>query len=259
MKKASLLILKWLFPAFFMMLGLFFYAAVHGHSFLGLICFGIAGVICCYYLLAILKKSHLTVAKVLQTLLSILLCLGIAIFTITEVIILRASAGSPDTKCQYIVVLGAKVNGTSPSLSLNDRIRVAYTYLSENPDTIAILSGGQGADEGISEAQCMFEQLTARGIDPERLWLEDKATSTWENLNFSLALIEEKTGNRPTSIGLLSSEYHLFRASLFAADCGVEAIGIPAATSWFSIRVNYFLREVAGVWHYLILGGQYHD
>ena len=156
-------------------------------------------------------------------------------------------------------IQNAKVNGTSPSLSLNDRIRAAYTYLSENPDTIAILSGGQGADEGISEAQCMFEQLTARGIDPERLWLEDKATSTWENLNFSLALIEEKTGVRPSTIGLLSSEYHLFRASLFAADCGVEAIGIPAATSWFSIRVNYFLREVAGVWHYLILGGQYHD
>ena len=105
----------------------------------------------------------------------------------------------------------------------------------------------------------MFEQLTARGIDPERLWLEDQATSTWENLNFSLALIEEKTGNRPATIGLISSEYHLFRAGLFAADCGVKAVGIPAATSWVSIRVNYFLREVAGVWHYLILGGQYHD
>ena len=259
MKRNPLLILKWLFPGFFMLLGLFFYTAVQGHSFLGLICCGIAGVICCYYLLAILKKNHLTTAKVLQTLLSITLCLGIAIFTITEVIILRASAGNPGAKCQYIVVLGAKVNGTSPSLSLNDRIRAAYTYLSENPDTVAILSGGQGADEGISEAQCMFEQLTARGITPERLWLEDKATSTWENLNFSLALIEEKTGNRPTTIGLISSEYHLFRAGLFAADCGVEAVGIPAATSWFSIRVNYFLREIAGVWHYLILGGQYHD
>ena len=72
-------------------------------------------------------------------------------------------------------------------------------------------------------------------------------------------LIEEKTGSRPEKLGVLSSEYHLFRASLFAADCGVEAVGIPATTSWFSIRVNYFLREVAGVWHYLILGGQYGD
>ena len=105
----------------------------------------------------------------------------------------------------------------------------------------------------------MFLQLTARGIDPQRLWLEEQATSTWENLKFSLNLIEEKTGVRPEKIGLLSSEYHLFRAGLFARDCGVEAVGIPAETSWPTIRLNYFLREVAGVWHYIILGGQYHD
>ena len=105
----------------------------------------------------------------------------------------------------------------------------------------------------------MHRELCELGLDPRRLRIEDAATSTWENLNFSLALIEEKTGLRPETIGLLSSEYHLFRAGLFAADCGVEAVGIPATTSWFSIRVNYFLREAAGVWHYLILGGNYSD
>ena len=72
-------------------------------------------------------------------------------------------------------------------------------------------------------------------------------------------MIEEKTGTRPTKLGILSSEYHLFRASLFADACGIESVGIPAATSWPTIRLNYYLREVAGVWHYLILGGQYHD
>ena len=105
----------------------------------------------------------------------------------------------------------------------------------------------------------MFHELTLRGIEPERLWLESRSTSTWENLKFSLDIIEEKTGTRPGSIGLISSEYHLFRAGLFAKDCGVETVGIPAATSWESIRLNYFLREVAGVWHYILLGGQYHD
>ena len=163
----------------------------------------------------------------------------------------------PDTDCEYIVVLGAKVNGTAPSLSLSDRIRAAESYLKAHPDTVAILSGGQGEDEGISEAQCMFEGLTAQGIDPNRLWLEDQATSTWENIRFTLDLIEEKTGDRPETIGLVSSEYHLFRADLFARECGVETVGIPSATSWFSIKLNYFMREAAGVWHYLILGDQY--
>ena len=58
---------------------------------------------------------------------------------------------------------------------------------------------------------------------------------------------------------MLSNDFHLFRAKLFAKKCGIEPIGIPAPTSRFSLRVNYYLREVAGVWHYLILGGQYHD
>ena len=105
----------------------------------------------------------------------------------------------------------------------------------------------------------MYEHLVNLGIDPSRVWVEDQATSTWENLNFSLDLIEEKTGTRPETIGLVSSEYHLYRAGLFARDCGVTAVGIPAKTSWLTVRINYFMREVGGIWHYLVLGGQYLD
>lgn len=251
--------LKWLIPLFFILLGIVFYTAVHGHSFLGLICFGIAGVISAYYLIDLLKGRHFTAAKVLNLVLTGILCVGILIFGITESIILDASRGEPEEQCEYIVVLGAKVNGTAPSVSLQDRIYAARDYLMDHPEAIAILSGGQGIDEGISEAECMYRELTALGVPENRLWLESKATSTWENLTFSLDIIEEKTGSRPTKLGLLSSEYHLYRASLFAKDCGVDAVGIPAATSWPTIRLNYFLREVAGVWHYILLGGQYHD
>lgn len=250
---------KWLIPLLFILLGIFFYTAVHGHSFLGLICLGIAGVISAYYLIAALKSRSLTAAKILNYTLTAILCVGILIFGVTEAIILNASRGQPGEACEYIVVLGAKVNGTAPSLSLQDRIHAARDYLTAHPEVIAILSGGQGPDEGISEAECMYRELTALGIPESRLWLEDKATSTWENLTFSLDIIEEKTDSRPTRLGVLSSEYHLFRAGLFAKDCGVDAVGIPAATSWPTIRLNYFLREVAGVWHYILLGGQYHD
>ena len=103
----------------------------------------------------------------------------------------------------------------------------------------------------------MFRELFWLGIDPDRLWTEHFATSTWENLKFSLDLIEEETGVRPAKIGVLSSEYHLFRASLFAKACDVEFVGIPASTSRWGQRINHFMREVAGVWHYLVLGGQY--
>ena len=156
-----------------------------------------------------------------------------------------------------MVVLGAKVRPDGPSVSLQNRIDAAYDYLLANPDTIAIVSGGQGPDEHMTEALCMFQELTAMGIDPARIWQEDKATSTWENLTLSLALIEEKTGSRPEKLGVLSSEYHLFRASLLTRECGLDFVGIPAPTSRISQKINHFMREVAGVWHYILLGGQY--
>lgn len=255
MKQRILPYRQWLMPVLFSLLGIFFVSFVHGHSFLGLICFGIAAVMVCYRLIGMLKSGHLMAAKVLHAIVTTVLCLGLTVFAITEYFIIRASAGQPDAQCQYIVVLGAKVNGTSPSLALQDRIDAAYDYLSKHPETIAVLSGGQGSDEGIPEAQCIYNELTKLGIDADRLWLESKSTSTRENLNYSLSLIEEKTGNRPASIGLISSEYHLFRAGLYAEDCGVSAIGIPARTSWFTLRLNYFPREAAGVWFYLIFGG----
>ena len=188
---------------------------------------------------------------------STILCIGLIVVGVTEFFILRASFGQPKETCDYVVVLGAKVRETGPSASLWDRIYGAQDYLEAHPDVIAVLSGGQGADEPMTEAKAMYEKLVELGIDEDRLWIEDQATSTWENLNFSLNLIEEKTGTRPEKIGIVSSEYHLFRASLFADACNVESVGIPAQTSRFSQKINHFMREVAGVWHYLILGGQY--
>ncbi|MBQ6997350.1 MAG: YdcF family protein [Oscillospiraceae bacterium] len=252
-------LLKWLIPLFWIAMGAVCYAAVHGHEFLGLICFCLSAVSVCYILIGMLRQHRRMVAKMLRTVLSTILIIGILIFAATEAIILDASTGQSEESCDYIIVLGARVQGTAPSTSLNERINAAYDYLTENEAVIAVLSGGQGEDEDISEAQCMFDRLTAMGISADRLWLEDKSTSTWENLQFSMNIIEGKTGTRPNKAGILSSEYHLYRAGLFASDCGFEAVGIPATTQRFTIRLNYFLREVAGVWHYLILGGLYND
>lgn len=259
MNQLLIFLMKWIVPVIFVLLGVFFVTFIHGHSFLGMVCFGIAMVFLCYRVLDVLAISHSGGARLTRMILTCLLCAGILAVAVTEFFILRASRGDPEGDFQYMVVLGAKVNGTEPSLALRDRIRAAGAYLEAHPDVIAVLSGGQGSDEGMTEAACMYRELVEMGISPDRLWLEEKSTSTWENLTFSLDIIEEKTGERPAHIGLLSSEYHLFRAGLFAGECGVTASGIPASTTWFTLRLNYFLREAAGVWHYLIMGGQYHD
>ena len=247
----------WIAIVFFSLLAFFLNFCMVGYSFSVLVCFAIIGIILVYKGLNLLAKKYPRDARGLRRFFTIVLCIGLLIVGVTEALVIEASFGDPKQHCDYMVVLGAKVREEGPSVSLMDRIRATQSYMDAHPDVIAVVSGGKGDDEPMTEAQCMYDELVKLGVDPQRIWIEDQATSTWENLNFSLNLIEEKTGTRPEKIGILSSEYHLFRASLFADACGVESVGIPAATSRLPQKINHFMREVAGIWHYLLLGGQY--
>ena len=240
------------------LLAFFLKFVVPGYSFSALVCCCLIAIIAFYEVTRMLRPRYPQVMKILRRIFTVCLCIGLLVVGITECIIIHASFGSPKEQVEYMVVLGAKVRDDGPSVSLWDRIYAAAEYMEEHPNVTAIVSGGKGSDEPMTEAQAMYDELVALGIDPNRIWLEDKATSTWENINFTLDLIEEKAGERPTKLGVLSSEYHLFRASLFADACGVEEfVGVPAPTSRLSQMINHFMREVAGVWHYIILGGQY--
>lgn len=250
-------IVRWaaILPLLLMIVYFTFFMA--GYSFTVLICWCLIGILLFYNIMHLLRNKYPKETKVAKRVVTILLCIGLLVYGVTEALIIRASFGDPGQSCDYVVVLGAKVRESGPSVSLMDRILAARDYLTEHPEVIAVVSGGKGEDEPMTEASCMYEELVKLGIDEERIWTEEKATSTWENLTFSLDLIEEKTGTRPEKIGLLSSEYHLFRAGLFADACGVESVGIPARTSRVSQLINHFMREVAGVWHYILLGGKY--
>lgn len=250
-------ILPWVSCLFLGLLAFFLKFCVPGYSFSALVCVLLIALILFYTLIPMVGLKYPKFAGMVKKAVTAVLILGLIVVGITECFILEASFGDLRKHVDYVVVLGAKVRESGPSVSLWDRIYGAYDYLVDHPDAIAIVSGGQGADEPMSEGQAMYDELVKLGIAPERIWVEDQATSTWENLTFSLDLIEEKTGQRPRQLGVVSSEYHLFRASLFAKECGVDFVGIPAHTSRYGQRINHFMREVAGVWHFLILGGQY--
>lgn len=227
---------------------------IRGYSFTALVCLGIIGVILFYTLMPLVGRVFPQFARVTTIVFTVLLLCGLALFSFTEYHIIQASFGTPEAEAEYLVVLGAKVRDDGPSVSLWDRINAAADYLKAHEDTIAIVSGGQGEDEPITEAQCMHDELVKLGIDESRIWMEDKATSTDENMRFSLDLIEEKTGTRPKKLAILSSEYHLYRSSLMAKKLGIEFVGVPAKTSRLSQLVNHAMREVAGVWHFYIFG-----
>ena len=181
----------------------------------------------------------------------ILLTLLILAYAATGAVIMMNGNGI-EGEFQFLLVLGTTVEGTEPSPMLRDRINAAYDYLTAHPDVVCVVSGYKSGNGLISEAVCMFNELTEMGIDPGRILVEQNASSTLENLEFSLDLIEEKTGSRPDTIGILSSEFHLLRATMFATEYGVNYYTIPAKTSDFPTFLYWFAREIIMVWYYSI-------
>ena len=181
---------------------------------------------------------QITVALVIVALLAALITGGFILF------------GSVGAKGQfsYLFVLGTTVDGTEPSPMLADRIEAAARYMEKNPHVIAVVTGGKADAENISEAQCMYNGLTASGIDSSRILLEDQATSTAENFEFSVALLEEKLGSCPGNIGVLSSEFHLARAKMIGKSYGMNISTVPAPTSDAKMFFKYFLREIPVFW-----------
>lgn len=126
----------------------------------------------------------------------------------------------------YAIILGAKVKKDSLSLSLQYRLDAALQYANEHPHVIMILSGGQGPDEPISEAEAMRRFLTENGIAEERLILESASTSTYENILFSKKVLPSEI----KSITIITSDYHLARARKIAASLGLDSDAVSAET-----------------------------
>ena len=159
----------------------------------------------------------------------------------------RYANQKPEDTIEYIIVLGARVKGETPSLSLQYRIDTAAEFLLNHPSCVAILSGGQGEGEDISEAEAIKRGLMAYGIPNSRLVIEDTSTNTKENIVFSKKLI-------PTHLthgGVVTNDYHLYRTIKIAEKQGLNLIGLPAKTPAIS-RLKSHLREYAAITSYRI-------
>ena len=138
-----------------------------------------------------------------------------------------------------VVVLGAQVKGRVPSRALQKRLERALSYSLENPDTIWILSGARGSGEDITEALCMKNWLLDHGIPEKNLLLEESSTSTLENLVFSAELYGCDKGET----GILTNNFHIYRAIRLAEKLGYRSVyGIPAASDPV-MQVHYIVRE----------------
>lgn len=179
------------------------------------------------------------------------LCVAALLYcaTVTGLVISGAVTDAPPD-VDYIIVLGAKVNGERPSLALRCRIDAAYDYLAANPRTVAVLSGGQGSGEDISEAEAMRRALTARGIAPERLLAEDMSTSTEENIRFSYSLLPSEA----CRVGIVTNNFHVWRALRVAEKQGSHTLCGISADYPNLLIVNYVAREVVTITYYMLAG-----
>ena len=179
-----------------------------------------------------------------------LLAAGFAFFAVLEGWVLSWARTDSETPVAAVIVLGAGVDGTTPSLSLRTRLEAALAYIQDKPEVPVVVSGSQGRGEDVSEARCMYDWLTGRGVDPERVILEERANNTEENIRYSLELLEERgvAGN----IAVVSSGYHLCRAAMHLGG-GMVPVAARMPARYWPLAVNYYIREAFAVAAELVL------
>lgn len=176
--------------------------------------------------------------------------LGIVCLTAMEaVLVSRGETDNSHLPVDAVIVLGAGVNGETPSAALWSRIRAAEDYLERHPDVPVVLSGGQGPGEAISEAEAMRRALWGEDeAENARLLLEEKSTNTAQNFAFSKALLEEYGLDTETAvIAVVTNDFHCFRSHMIAQKQGLRTVDIPAELPWWWLTANYYLREAFAV------------
>lgn len=172
-----------------------------------------------------------------------LLAAGFALFAVLEVWILSWARTDKDTDTVAMVVFGAGVNGTVPSLSLTARLEAALAYANERPNIPIVVSGCQGPGEDISEARCMADWLTARNIPAERILLEEQARDTRENVAYSLALLEENGVDTTQALAFCTSDYHICRTAYLRGSRPIAPVAATLPNVYWPVTVNYYMRE----------------
>lgn len=194
---------------------------------------------------------------------------GVAVLAVLCVLVFLGAATPGKANLDYVIVLGARVKENTVSNSLKKRLDRAILYAEENPDTTLVLSGGKGQGESASEAQVMYDYLVYNGVSPRQLLMEDQSVSTVENIAYSKVVIEQhrmkgkkavvpipqKTGSvpyamapdKPLEIGVLTSNFHIYRARVTAEKWGIDNVYGISADSDPVLFIHLCVRECASI------------
>ena len=159
---------------------------------------------------------------------------------------IRAAKHIPKYDKDFVIILGSKINkdGTLPPL-LKGRVDKAIEFGSKQYEAtkkkiIYVPSGGKGNDEVIAEAEAIKKYLVERGIGEKQILIEDKSTSTVENMKFSKNKIDET--KKDAKISFATTNYHVFRSGVIANEQGIDVEGMGSKTKWY-FYTNALIRE----------------
>ena len=216
------------------------------------ICLCCAAAVLVFY--GMLRRRRSKTAGILCAIVSAVLAAGFMLFLAAEIPVWTHAGSDEQTDAPYLIVFGAAVHGSTPSLSMRERLDAALGWIEAHPEGKVVVSGGQGANEELSEAEAMSRWLVDHGVARERILLEDDSTSSYENLLFSMRVIEDDGGDPSGPVALCSSEYHLYRLRMLGETFGCEPVMIAAKTGHITLRINYAVREAFAVWRIWLLG-----
>lgn len=151
-------------------------------------------------------------------------------------------------KVDYIIVLGSGLIGDRVPPLLKSRLDKGIQIYNEQKEkginSKLVVSGGQGPDELTSEADAMKKYLISQNIPEENILVEDKSTTTYENMKFSKKIMDNNSDNY-TSI-FVTNNYHVFRASIYARKAGLKAQGAGAPTAFYFLP-SALIREFIAI------------
>ncbi len=192
-------------------------------------------------------------ARIALRIVSLLLTVGLTVFAILEVNVISRGRTDWDSQPEAVVILGAGVNGTVPSLSLQVRLEAALDYIAGKPDIPIVVTGSQGPGEDISEAACMAGWLVSHGVEPERIHLEEQADNTEENIRYSKEILKGLGIGSLDGVAVVSADYHLYRAGLYWNGLGFIPVAARMPGRYLPLTVNYYIREAFAVAKSLVL------
>ncbi len=208
-----------------------------------------------YGLLLHFEKSENNTVSIISKVFRYTALFFIALFLITQVFIqskIIFSIKTTDEECDYILVLGSGLEKTKLTRTGIARADAAIEYMNKYPNCTAILCGGQGKGELITEAQALYNYMVNKSIDPTRLICETKSTDTTENINYAVELIKQRGSIEDgTKVAVVTNDFHLYRSMLIMKKAGIKnAYSINAPTpkiSFMLMHISLHLREYFSV------------